>query len=97
MKSILELISMTSEVKIDFDYASKEWRKNKIRVGNGFDYCCGHLIKIVDGIEVFCHGPPWIWCRAYREKFGIRSRKFGHSKCSRHITAEEKAKLLSGK
>lgn len=33
------------EVKIDFDEASREWRKNKIRGPNGtFEYRCEHLV-----------------------------------------------------
>lgn len=34
------------KVEIDFDEASREWRKNKIELGNGeFRYCCSQLTK----------------------------------------------------
>ena len=34
------------EVNIDFDYASKEWNKNKKRCGNGtYAYVCGKETK----------------------------------------------------
>lgn len=33
------------EVKIDFDYAKREWRKNKFHLGNGhFEYRCCAII-----------------------------------------------------
>lgn len=33
-------------IKIDFDEASKEWRKNKRYLGNGcFEYKCYHISK----------------------------------------------------
>ena len=34
------------KVEIDFEEASREWRKNKIELGNGeFRYCCSQLTK----------------------------------------------------
>lgn len=34
------------EVDIDFDYASKCWRENKKKIGNGmFVYICGDTLK----------------------------------------------------
>lgn len=34
------------KVEIDFDEASRYWRKNKIELGNGeFRYCCSQLTK----------------------------------------------------
>lgn len=34
------------KVEIDFDEASREWRKNKIELGYGeFRYCCSQLTK----------------------------------------------------
>lgn len=43
------------QVDIDFDDASKEWRKNKVETGNGtFRYRCAHLsIKK----QQFCKNP----------------------------------------
>ena len=33
-------------INIDFDIAQKEWRKNKLYLGNGtFKYICGELTK----------------------------------------------------
>ena len=33
------------EVKIDFDEASREWRKNKVEGPDGtFEYRCGHIV-----------------------------------------------------
>lgn len=34
---------MPYEVKIDFDGASKAWRRNKVKNGASFRYCCGHI------------------------------------------------------
>ena len=53
------------KVEIDFDGASREWRKNKKRYGGSFVYVCG-LPRKSDGKP--CQAPPHKWCRSLRPK-----------------------------
>lgn len=72
-------------MKIDFDEASKEWRKNKKKVGKGgmFRYVCGLPRK--DGNP--CQAPPKHWCRSLRPKNEIFVRDW--SPCRHHAKRHE--------
>jgi hypothetical protein len=37
------------EVRIDFDEASREWMKNKVRIGQSYKYICS-----IDGCKRYC-------------------------------------------
>lgn len=57
------------KVDIDFDDASKEWRKNKVYQGNGtFRYRCGHFNTKK---QQFCKNHPVFhspYCRFHLKK-----------------------------
>lgn len=56
-------------VDIDFDDASKEWRKNKVSIGNGsFRYRCAHFIIKT---QQYCKNKPNYsssFCRFHMKK-----------------------------
>ena len=58
-------------VTIDFEEASKEWRKNKVSIGNGsFRYRCAHFSV---NKQQFCKNKPVLsspFCRFHYKKMG---------------------------
>ncbi len=64
--------------EIDFDEASRAWRANKKKVGNGFQYCCGEPKKNGEP----CKAPPKIWSDKKAE-FDF-SRHDGWGPCTKH-------------
>ena len=73
------------KVEIDFDEASKAWRRNKKKNGGSFKYVCGRPRKS-DGEP--CQAPPVKWARSRRPKNELFVRDWGP--CRFHETEVEK-------
>lgn len=67
-------------VKIDFDYASRMWRANKVIPfgSKSFKYCCGAFKKNGD----FCKSPPHIWKKSVKYN---RNFKYQWGFCKEHM------------
>ena len=65
---------------IDFDEASREWRRNKLYSRFGFErYCCGFIKKNGEP----CKGIPKIWAKTFRPKNEKLIKR--HGLCKEHI------------
>jgi hypothetical protein len=64
--------------EMEFDVASRAWRRNKVRKARGFEYCCGATKQ--NGQP--CRGVPYVWSTSYRRLHTLTSR--GWSYCRQH-------------
>lgn len=68
------------EVNIDFDEASKKWRRNKkAKRGGYFIYCCGSL----KSNGKYCRKPPWYF-KGIKKGF-LEKKDYGKSLCTWHL------------
>lgn len=83
-------------ILLDFDEASRAWRKNKRKmVGKEgtFEYVCGVIKKNGE----ICQGVPYTWCKSYVRRF---IKKYGfkpmreHSICKQHLKESGKTDFI---